>query len=149
MVIRTVAFMILTVFWLGSAEARMYRWVDEDGVTVYSQSPPATGEAQEVKVHASTASPAPAATGDANGPANSDAPSATDQDQGPSKDEIAESNRIKEENCQAARHNLNLYQNLGNKLVKTPDGLYQRLTEEERQEKIQESQRLMDEYCAD
>jgi len=33
--------------------------------------------------------------------------------------------------------------------VKTPDGLYKRLTEEERQTKIQESQRLMEEYCAE
>jgi len=125
----------------------MYRWVDENGVTVYSQSPPATGQAEEVKVHTSTAAPAPQPTR----PGNQDSEAGNDAaiEEGPSKEEIAESNRIREENCQAARHNLDLYTNLGNKLVKTPDGLYKRLTEEERQTKIQESQRLMEEYCAE
>ena len=145
MVIRTVVFMLLTALWLGSAEARVYRWVDENGVTVYSQSPPATGQAEEVKVHTSTAAPAP------QSPENPDTDTGNDAapEAGPSKEEIAESNRIKAENCQAARHNLDMYRNLGNKLVKTPDGLYKRLSEEERQAKIQESQRLMDEYCTE
>ncbi|MCW8907992.1 MAG: DUF4124 domain-containing protein [Sedimenticola sp.] len=147
MFIRTVVFMLFTVLWLGSAEARMYRWVDENGVTVYSQSPPATGQAEEVKVHTSTAAPAPQAPKPENPGTESDNGAATDD--GPSKEEIAESSRIKAENCQAARHNLDLYTNLGNKLVKTPDGLYKRLSEEERQEKIRESQRLMDEYCTE
>lgn len=146
MVIRAVTLLILTLFWLGAAEARMYRWVDENGVTVYSQSPPVQGQAEEVKVHTSTAPPASRTSPPDNGK-QADTGNDPATENGPSKQEIAESNRIKAENCKAARHNLDLYQNLGNRLVKTPDGLYKRLTEEQRQEKIQQNQDLIKEYC--
>lgn len=147
MIIRILLPLILAISWLGVAEARMYRWVDEDGTTVYSQSPPPSGEAAEIKIN--TAPPSPASqtatdtAPDSASPESAQNPAA----EGPSKEEIAESNRIKAENCAAARSNLDLYTNLGNKLLKTPDGLYKRLTEEERQQKMEESKALIGEFC--
>lgn len=145
MVIRILLPLVLAISWTGITEARMYRWVDEDGTTVYSQSPPASGEAAEIKINTSTSAPPKSAT--INGPDTPAPESAEKPSDGPSKEEIAESNRIKSENCKAARHNLDMYTNLGNKLVKTPDGLYKRLTEEERQQSIRDSQALIEEFC--
>lgn len=152
MIIRILLPLILAISWLGVAEARMYRWVDEDGTTVYSQSPPPSGEAAEIKLN--TAPPSPLQPSPASQTATDTAPDGASPEsaqnpaaEGPSKEEIAESNRIKAENCAAARSNLDLYTNLGNKLVKTPDGLYKRLTEEERQQKMEESKALIGEFC--
>lgn len=147
MVIRLLLPLLLVVFWTGAADARMYRWVDENGTTVYSQSPPPSGKATEIKVQTATPTPpdnAPATQAESETQA---APEKTAS--GPSKEQIEESNRIKKENCAAARKNLDIYTNLGNRLIRTPDGLYQRLTEEERQEKIKESQAQIDEFCQD
>jgi hypothetical protein len=143
MVIRTASLLGLALLLVGSAEARMYRWVDDSGMTVYSQSPPPSGEATEIKVNTSTAAPPP--TPSTEGQVKEAA--APEKPTGPTKAEIEESNKIKAENCKAATNNLTLYENLGNKLVKTPDGLYKRLTEEERQQKIQESKKGIEEYC--
>ncbi len=144
MVIRTATLLALTLFVLGTAEARMYRWVDDNGMTVYSQSPPPSGEATEIKVNTSTAA------ADKKAPTNSQPKPEAEPEKkaaGPTKAEIEASNKIKADNCKAATNNLSLYENLGNKLVKTPDGLYKRLTEEERQQKIQESKDAIAEFC--
>jgi hypothetical protein len=143
MVIRTASLLGLALLLVGSAEARMYRWVDDSGMTVYSQSPPPSGEATEIKVNTSTAAP-PAAPPTEGQTKETTAP---EKPTGPTKAEIEASNKIKDDNCKAATSNLTLYENLGNKLVKTPDGLYKRLTEEERQQKIQESKEGIAEYC--
>ncbi|WP_428603431.1 DUF4124 domain-containing protein [Sedimenticola sp.] len=142
MIIRLLLPLLLAISCIGVAEARMYRWVDENGTTVYSQSPPPSGKAAEIKVH--VAPPAPPKS-DATRTPNAD--EAKPEADSPSKEEIAASNKIKSENCTAARYNLNLYTNLGKKLVKTPDGLYKRLTEEERQQKIKDSQNQIKEFC--
>lgn len=143
MVIRTASILGLALLLASSAEARMYRWVDDSGMTVYSQSPPPSGEATEININTSTAAPPPAppTEGQAKEAAAPVKPS------GPTRAEIEASNKIKAENCTAATSNLTLYENLGNRLVKTPDGLYKRLTEEERQEKILESKKGIEEYC--
>lgn len=145
MVIRTASILALALFFTSAAEARMYRWVDDNGMTVYSQSPPPSGEATEIKVNTSTAAPSQKPATDSSPKAETAAPEK--KAAGPTQAEIDESNRIKAENCKAATSNLKLYENLGNKLVKTPDGLYKRLTEEERQQKIQESKDVMSEFC--
>ena len=150
MVIRTLLPLLLAITWIGAAEARMYRWIDEDGTTVYSQSPPASGEAAEIKINTSTsAPPKESVTGESSQPDSQTRESPEKPADGPSKEEIAASNKIKSENCTAARYNLNLDTNLGNRLVKTPDGLYKRLTEEERQQKIEESRKQVGEFCDD
>ncbi len=146
MVIRTASLLSLALLFSSAADARMYRWVDDDGMTVYSQSPPPSGEATEIKVNTSTAAPNAKAAAETQ-PKQAAAAEPEKKESGPTKAEIEESNRIKAENCKAASSNLSLYENLGNKLVKTPDGLYKRLTEEERQQKIQENKDAMSEFC--
>ncbi|WP_052761136.1 DUF4124 domain-containing protein [Sedimenticola thiotaurini] len=147
MVIRLLLPLLLVVFWTGAADARMYRWVDENGTTVYSQSPPPSGKATEIKVQVAPPTP-PDNASEKQTADDTPAESAADKPaDGPTKAQIEESNRIKAENCAAARQNLEIYTNLGNRLIRTPDGLYKRLTEEERQQKIDESKAQVEEFC--
>ena len=55
---------------------------------------------------------------------------------------------LRKRNCEAARHNLRIWE--GNPRMKTRDpetGEYRRWTEEERQENIAESKKQIEEFC--
>lgn len=138
---------IIATFWLTAAETmaegKSYRWVDETGTTVYSQTKPASGEATEIKTSTSRATPA--SSKPTKESAEPDQKSASERVNEAKKQ--AEISAILEENCENAKHNLNLYQNLGRRLVKMPDGSYDRPTEEERQEKITEAEKQIEEFC--
>lgn len=133
--------------------ARMYKWVDDEGITQYSQSPPPKGYAKEI-----APPPLPSATRKLN-EADKEEPKpeaktkpkeatvGSDKQEGPTKKELAESEALRKENCDAVKSNLDLYTNVGNKLIKTPGGLYKRLTEVERQAKLAETNKLVKEFC--
>ncbi|MEE9357678.1 DUF4124 domain-containing protein [Candidatus Vondammii sp. HM_W22] len=125
------------------AEGKSYRWVDETGITVYSQARPTSGEATEIKIstsRATNASPEP----DKKSPEPLQK-SASERVKAAKKQ--ADISAILKQNCNNAKHNLNVYQNLGRKLVKMPDGSYDRPTEEERQEKIKNAEKQIEEFC--
>ena len=131
------------------AASGVYRWVDENGVTVYSQNAPPAGDAVRIK-------PQP-------GPSPTDQAAAqerlkTQLEQ--SMDAEEESRQVEEEQakeaeqatakagaCKAARDNLETLQNLGNRMVRTADGRYLRLSEEEVAAKIKEAQTQVEDYC--
>lgn len=151
MPIRTILFCLLLATTLG-VQAKVYRWTDENGQTVYSQSPPPDGKAEEIKPPPPPSRPAsipgqgdadsspPAGEtekgGEAKGPATAD-----------TQPEVVEDPEIKARNCQAARHNLRVYEGLGSRLVKREDGSIYRPNEEERQQKIDESRAQVEKYC--
>lgn len=129
--------------------AAMYRWVDENGVTVYSQTRPPAGEAVRIK-------PDPA-------PDPADAEAARQQLKGQleqsfdaeeeKKQAAEERSRQKEadtlraENCRAARHNLDMLQNLGRRAVRTPDGRFLRPSEDEVASMKEKARLDIEEYC--
>ncbi|MCG8427948.1 MAG: DUF4124 domain-containing protein [Chromatiales bacterium] len=145
MVIAGIAALFVTTL----GHAKMYRWVDENGTTVYSQSPPPDGKAAtEIKARKyPKPAPAPEKTEDDKEEDNS-ADAETDKEK---KKELArrkaESDEIKAENCKAARNNLQIYKDIGTRVLKTPDGLYQRLTDEEREKRIKEEKKRVKEFC--
>ncbi|MCB1859509.1 MAG: DUF4124 domain-containing protein [Gammaproteobacteria bacterium] len=133
-----------------AALAGTYRWVDKDGVTVYSQTPPPPGvEATTVK-----APPAP--------PKNSGEDSLDSLKQQyqsfQDREDIRKERMIeqqedqelqqkREHNCQAAKHNLAILQGPARSLIQTPDGEYQRIDEETRSQQIEEANKMIDQYC--
>ncbi len=131
------------------AQAQVYRWVDENGVTIYSQTRPTTGDAVEII----TATPPPSREEATPAKRLDDQiqESAEKNDQAESdelkKEYEAEQARIKKENCQSATYNLKMYQTIGNRIVKLPNGSYKRYTEEERQAKINESEEQIKKFC--
>ena len=136
--------------WLSAALAETYRWVDENGVTIYSQTPPPAGTANVERVKA----PAPPARGDQEAWKELDRQWQEMQDRADSEKERSEKQQADSQlaadqgsNCEAAKHNLEVLQSSNRKLIRTPDGVYRRLTPEERQKQIEEARKEMEESC--
>lgn len=131
-----------------SVNAQIYKWVDENGQTHYSQTPPASGEAQQVDVPP----PPPVDPEQAQEEVDAlieqqQAAEQAEQEARQKAEEEAEQQAIREENCRIARQNLELYQNNPGRRVQDEDGNVTRLREEDRQQKMQELQQQIDEFC--
>lgn len=48
---RNMVIFVLLIFWAGTADADLYKWVDENGVTHYSNTPVITKKDKDVKVY--------------------------------------------------------------------------------------------------
>ncbi len=122
--IPTLLALLICAIPLGETDAEMYRWVDRDGVTVYSQNPPPSGEAARIRKQP--------------GPRAADAEAARKRlqqqlerefDEREAKTEQAkkdaeerESAQRDSEACAAARRNLETLENLGARRAITPEG---------------------------
>lgn len=131
-----------------SVNAQIYKWVDDNGQTHYSQEPPASGEAQQMDVP-----PPPPIDPDE---AQKEVDDLIEQQQAAEKaqqeaekeaQQEAEQEAIKQENCRIARENLRQYQNNPGRRVMDEDGNVTRLREEDRQQKMLEFQEQIDLYC--
>jgi hypothetical protein len=129
------------------ALAKSYRWVDENGVTHYSQRPPVEAESVEIKPPPPPATPADEAWKELNKKrlkledAREDRKLETDK----AKKE-AEEKKQRAEACAAARKRLAIYEGPPTR-IKTADGEYIRPTEEQREAKRQEARELIEKYC--
>lgn len=122
------------------AAPTIYKWTDDDGVVHYSEDPPADADYQPV----STSLPATSDRGseDDSESDNGEAASETDQSEtqeGPDPELVAE-------RCEQARSNLKLLQE-NTRLMTNDRGSERRLTREERQERIENLQEFIDEWC--
>lgn len=133
------------------SSARVYRWVDENGVTVYSQTPPPAGDWDRLKTR-----PGPPATDQEAARERlktriEESLDAEQERQRAAEEQAkkAEKEAKREQSCNAARQNLETLQNLGTRMVRTPDGRHLRLSEEEVAAKIDEAQRQIKEYCTE
>jgi hypothetical protein len=146
---------VIILFWgaalLAVAPLRgaMYRWVDEHGQTVYSQSPPPPGNAVRIKPRL--------------GPSADEAKAAQERLQRQIEsnfDAREERKRVVEEQakkdeatkqraeyCAAARKNLETLQNLGPRMVRMPDGEYTRLSENEVAAEIRKTEDEIAKHC--
>lgn len=131
------------------AESSYYRWVDENGVVNYSQQAPAGVEAELVsKEHAfGRRRVTPAAT--PTTPAEPPSASRTEQSQQLTDDDDyqeieaslqAELAATKRSNCLQARRNLESFQSRGRIRYRDPEGNYQIMSDESKQQKIREFQ---------
>jgi hypothetical protein len=129
--------------------AATYQWVDENGVTVYSQLPP-PNQSDVRKV----APPPPPAT----------APEAAQDElrrlqqkledlredrelQVSTQQKEAEKQRVRTENCRRARENLLVMQQRSRQLIKQSDGTYKRYTPEEKAQKVAEYEAMIERSC--
>lgn len=133
-----------------SAAGPIYRWVDDNGVVQYSDTPPTDQKAGTVTVPSQDAAPAPAAPPTpAPTPAKAPAGAADDDTPTLSDAQQAEVARIRAENCKRARSNLAYLQsNPPNRLLNTDDtGTVYRMTEEEHSERMRTARRVIGENC--
>ncbi len=138
---------LLTGLTTGS-QAAMYKWVDEDGQTVYSQTPPPSGQSTRIKPPPPPAETPEEARQRLNQRLQKFEDKAEDKElagQKEAKDEeLAE---VFKRNCAAAQNNLFFLESNPRKLVGQPDGSYVRITEEERQQKMQEAREQVERFC--
>jgi hypothetical protein len=146
--LRLVCLTFMLSLFATAAFAEIYKWVDKKGKTHYSQQAPQDNAAILIKT------PPPPAI----------APNAAQQQieeliqQQESEDQMrleqrnqqkfaAENLANQQRNCKIAQQQLQQYQNNPGKRIMDADGNVTRLAEEERQEKIQESQENVTKYC--
>ncbi len=135
--------------WFSCAMAETYRWVDENGGTVYSQTPPPGGiPADRIK-----APPPPArSANEAWKGLDKQWQEMQDREDAEKEQNVqreADEKRQSEidSNCLAAKHNLQILESNNRKLIRTPDGVYHRVLPEERQEEIEKARKIIEESC--
>ncbi|ODB87474.1 hypothetical protein A3195_01340 [Candidatus Thiodiazotropha endoloripes] len=139
--------LILPLLISTAISAETYRWVNEDGVVTYSQTPPPQGESEVVKTYSAPSSDAAAAKQRLQKLRQELADREEDRAlKKAEQKESQESRKLREENCKAARSNLQTLKSLGNRLYKAGDE-YLRLSDEQKQERIEEAQQQIEEYC--
>jgi len=146
---RTLSITFLLVSLPGLAWAATYQWVDENGVTVYSQLPPPNQ--QEVR---KVAPPPPPATSPKDAQQElrnlqqrlADSREDREIKAGKAQKE-AENQQVRAENCRKARENLRILQQRARQLIKQSDGSYRRYTPEEKAEKSAEYEAMIKKSC--
>lgn len=141
---------ILAVFvFTGQSYAVVYKWVDEQGQTHFSQMPPEQAEVEVIKT-----TPAPSVdTGKAQQEiddlikqqAKNDK---IKQEQLKEQQLKAEQAKIKAENCTKAQQNLTTYQNNPGRRMTDAEGNVTRPSEEDRQETINKLKQSVSEFCS-
>jgi type IV secretory pathway VirB10-like protein len=131
-----------------SVQAKIYTWVDEDGQTHYAQQPPASGDAKEVDVPP----PPPIDPVDAQQQVDElieqqENAEKAQQEAAEKQAQAAERQQKIDQNCQIAQQNLRGYQNNPGRRIIDADGNVTRMSEEERQQKIAQTQEQIDLYC--
>lgn len=131
---------------ISPAQAQIYKWVDKDGNTVYSQTPPESGNYQSID--APSAPPASAATNDTAGSStdNTIQQGAEEAKKNAEVEKLSQENQaVREQNCKAAKQNLQTFQIY--RRIKQADGTVVRLSDEERQKKIDEMKQAIKDFC--
>lgn len=136
---------------VSSGYAATYKYKDQDGRTVYSQYPPASGPYEVI----STPKTDKYSTGSkATSKSPADKPSLQERaskidEQNKLDSEIAseteKNKKLREENCKTARKNLEVYQVY--RRFKDDKGNVVRMSDEERLKKIQEARESIKQFC--
>jgi len=135
---------------LGTAvhAAPVYKW-SEEGRVIYSQTPPKAGVEFEVVYQDDQGVNKKTAVAKADGDSGSTFDERREERKQSEADKkvLAESNKIKAENCAIATQNMESLTSRGQVTVKDGD-IYRKLTEEERQSRITETKEQVSEYCS-
>lgn len=119
-----------------SMAAKVYKWVDENGVTNFSEHPPKNVKSQVIRPN----------TGHSE-PVNYDTPSAEQSTEQVEPQAQPQASLKNAERCANAQKNLTTLQNFGRVRVPNPDGSFHYLTEDEQRERLLETQEIIDETC--
>lgn len=127
----------------------VYKWT-EDGRVIYSQTPPAPGVPFEIvfeKEIGKNTSVAKANSSSSTSSSTFEERREQRKQSEADKKVMEESNKIKAENCAIATKNMESLTSRGQVTIKDGD-VYRKLSEEERQAKIQETKDQVAEFCS-
>jgi hypothetical protein len=112
---------------------KVYKWVDEDGVVNFSEHPPKNTATTLIKPKTGHSEPVTYAT-----PGQAAPQAEVDTGQQSRKDP---------ERCEISRKNLEVLRSFGRVRVPNEDGSFHYLTEQEQQERLQTTQKAIEESC--
>jgi uncharacterized protein DUF4124 len=128
--------------------ADVYKWVDENGRTHYSQTAPENQNAEMIKAPPPPASLPEDAQHKIDELIEQQTESRKAQEEQLAKQQKqADQQQVLEDNCKMAQSNLQLYLDNPGRRVLKEDGTVIRPTEEDRQQKIRETKQDIKEYC--
>jgi hypothetical protein len=138
----------ILLFTLLQAHAQVYRWVDEDGTTVYSQTPPLYGQSTTIKTPAPPAADAAAAQRQIKEQTQQVDDYLEDRELAREKKaQEKQAKQTRQKSCDIAQSNLQALSGSGRRLIREPDGSYVRLPEEQRQARMQKAREQVKKYC--
>ncbi len=131
--------------------AKTYRWVDEQGNTVYSQNPPPTGDYSEIKLRKDTPQEEQAAAGDNLKRMQQQLGKVREGrgEEAKQQKEKEAADAARKRGCENARHNLTLLNNPRIGSLRDEEGNYESLDEERRDTLIKEAEKQVEEFCGD
>lgn len=146
-----IAALALAAAMAGEAGAEMYRWTDSEGNVHYSDKPPPGQEAERVRPEGSVVE-TPSAAGDTNGQSPSgQAGQAEDNGEDAPQEggaESGEQKQLSKKECDKVRERLEIMETRpGSVLLRKDDGSVDRLTEEERQQRMERNRNLLEKRC--
>lgn len=137
---------VITIFGGTVYSAEMYKWVDENGVTQFSQTPPpGKSDVQTLNVKVIQADPAAAEKLKAQVEALNKTRDTRAEDLQLNR-QVEEAKAVNEENCRRARAKLAAY-SVPNALIEQEDGSRSRVDETTRQKELTASQEMIKTYC--
>ena len=146
--------LLFTIFVLGLGfsgytHAAAYKWIDEKGNVVYSQTPPPENDKQYERMQGLPKSSGSSSSGSQS---SSDALSSDGSESqgggsggGTGKETTEKALETRQKNCEIAKKNLELYTTY--RRFPDKDGNMTRMDDDERLKKIQESEQQIQEFC--
>jgi hypothetical protein len=128
--------------------AQTYKWVDQNGVVSYSQTPPPSIPVEIIDIQPPPAADVSDGKEELKRLRQQSADNWEDLQQEKEAQRKAQAaEEIRKKNCTAARSNLEKLLNSSNRMMQTADGDYLRLTESERQQRIQTAREQIEANC--
>jgi len=134
------------IFITSNANADAYKWTSPTGSIIYSQTPPPIGTPYKLVEDRSIASSNYGVSNTEDIESRLDASRQKREDKEAEQQKLAESGQIIQENCSKAKSNLTALTSHGQVTIKEGEH-YRKLTEEERQERIQQANSNIGEFC--
>lgn len=146
--------LLATCLLIGSATpvfAKTYRWVDEEGNTIYSQSPPPSGDYKEVKIRKETpqSQQIEAAAKLKREQEQRSLTRKQHRESAEQQEQKASREAARKQSCEDARHNLEVLQNPRLGRLMNEEGNYEDLDDARRESLIREAQAQIREFCSE
>lgn len=127
-------------------EQTIYKWVDVEGVVHYTARPPDDIDYEEVGVE--TREPVDSATGGGEmASGEQEAKAGKTPPEQPEMETTEPDPEVVAERCAQARENIENLNQRANLLIRGEDGERRPITDEERQQILEEAQQFIDEWC--
>jgi hypothetical protein len=146
--LRTALLALSLTLTVGPAGAAMYKWKDAGGNTQYGEFPPPGAEAERISPSGTSHKVAPQDTRSPQQRVEKmEAQESKKNEEAAAAQAEAHLQELRRENCNIARNNLAVLKEGGHHRVRLPDGTVTYLTDEQKQQRIEEANQQVKDNC--